>query len=530
MISAVFAAAAVTAEGQMDIAGDDLGRGRLVNTAVDERGRMVLHREDGPRPASGVSFHELDLADAVRPTRLSVVDPVMPDKESAGARRSRWPAAVTDIIAQVRFLQPDGAWSPWQPRNILSGGDLADRTGNGIPDGVSVMRLRTEGSTLFVDDPTPCPGDSWWRAQTVSGEGRFSDTHDAPPGRAVSLRLARDTSDGQDTAEFRRDLVPPGTTLTVSGWTRYDIGDETCMGVMSRFHEFDAEGRRIGKFVLLGDDDRHQPTGSSPWRWRAMTFTTGPETVRLGVYPVRMIRATGRAWAAAWEIREEPVFSPWGEGTILFREDFSSLNGWSADTPNGVRIEPAPSAAGGGALILSPRPGSVTSVVRDQPIPLRAGILYAFRIEMENRVPDTYDRTHDAWVSCYLEFLDSEGAPIDYAKAMVFRPEPLRPVGAAMVAPHGTFAGRFVLVASHKTYADPGRITGTMMARFRRLQLEESGYDPTWTARPPLVSIPLSAPPRATRMQIRAHLLTRDPALSPSFAGYTIETAAEPMP
>ena len=428
-------------------------------------------------------------------------------------------------MVQTRFPDAEGAWSPWQPRNLLAYGGFADGDGNGIPDGVTVMRLRTDGAALALGAPgaiPPCPPGSWWHDKTILREGSMVAREDLPPGLSSALVLARDTADGQDTAEMRRDLVPSGATLTVSGWNRHDIGDETSMGVMARFHEFDAAGRRVGKYVLLGDDDFHQPSGAVPWRWRALTFTTTPGTVRLGIYPIRMIRARGRAWAAGWEIREWAVFSPWGEGRVLLRDEFTGPDGWQADPPEAAEFRTDGAA---GTLLLTPAPGSVATVRRRDSVPLREKALYAFRIDMGNDVPAGYDATHDAWVSCYLEFRDDAGRVLDTVKAMAFRPDPAQPVGAAAFAPPGTAQGTFFIAASHKTYADAGRIRGAMQATFRRLQLEESAYDPQWSPRLADPAAVANVPEGARRMQVRARLLTRDPAVTPSFSGYEVRSA-----
>ena len=508
----------------MIIRGEELSSALSEGVVLDDRERLVLAQSGEGQTFQSYGAHTVSLelpaatdGVAVLPLSLDV-----PKSEESPRKWSHWPVAVCDVIVQTRFLLVDGSWSPWRPRNLLAGGGFEDKDGNGIPDGVTVMRLRSNGSELFVGTqtgPTPCPTNSWWREQTVLHSGSLVDTSELPPGVPAGLLLERDTSDGQDTAEMRRDLVPPGATLTVSGWNRYDIGTETSMGVMARFHEFDETGRRTGKYVLLGDDDFHQPSGTVPWRWRALTFTTMPDTVRLGTYPVRMIRAQGRAWAAGWEIRESSVFSPWGDGRIVFRDEFRDPEAWETDPPEAARFE---AESGQGTVVVSPAPGTVATLRQRVPFPLREKVLYAFRIDLGNRTSPAYDPTHDTWVSCYLEFRNGAGEVLDTVKAMAFRPDPAHPVGAAAFAPPGTRQGTLLLAASHKTYADSSRITGTMTATFRRLQVEESPYDPVWTPRPPDHALQEIIPEGARRMQVRARLMTRDPAISPSFSGYEI--------
>lgn len=508
-----------------------LRKGKFQGTALSERGRITLKQADPSQTGSESSYltfgtytYEVALPPGSGVSEVVTLSPDLPVEEKTPTDKGGWPSVATDLITQVRFLQPDGKWTPCQPRNLLTGGDFADQNRNGLPDWTSLMQLRSGGMILFTDSypvGSQAPSWNWWHGKEQRQRGNFVDKRETPPGASQSLRLERHTSKGQDTPEMRKDLVPPETTLTVSGWNRYDLGDQTSMGVMARFHEFNAEGDRINKYVLLGDDDFHQPTGRSSWRWRALTFTTMSGTVRLGIYPIRMITAQGRAWSANWEVREGSVYSGWGNPKAIFRETFHDLNGWELSHPamiSSVKTGYSTSHS----LVMKPPPLAVATAIQKNLIPIQEGKLYAFRVAMQNDTSAKYEPTHETWVSCYLEFLDADKRIRDYVKAMVFRPVLQRPVGAAMVAPPASKFARFRLVASHITYGERQNITGAMTASFSALQLEESAYDATWIPRPPGAKIKFSVPVRATKMQIRSWLLSRDRRVTPSLGGYSV--------
>ena len=448
--------------------------------------------------------------------RISLENPQTPP---GNAKSFMWPVLATDIITQARFHLKDGTWTDWQPRNLLRGGEMSDSDVDGIPDWASVMRLRESGNLMYADTSIsgcmPPKGD-YWEGKTRD-RGYFIDAVEHPPGASRSLRLTRDSSDGQDTSAMRLDLVPPDTDITICGWTKHDLGDATSMGVMSRFHEFDAGGNRVNKYVLLGDDDFHQPSGKSEWRWRAISFRSRPDTTFLNLYPIRMIAAQGRAWAANYEIRLGSVFSDWGSKRAVFREDFENLDGW--DIQNGALSDKA--VEGKHSLCLSPEPLKVVTAVQKKPIPVEPNQLYAFRVAMQNDVPAHYEPTHQAWMSAYLEFYDKDMRFLDYCKVMAFRPAFDRPAGAAMHAPKGSAYARFMLVASHISYGERTGMDGPMSAYFDALQFEKSDFDPSFIPRPsgPIL---LEAPPQADELEVRSLLLSRQADLKPTFSGYTL--------
>jgi hypothetical protein len=240
VLIALLGVAAVSQGAQTVISGKDiLERGSVAGVMLSPEGSARLES----RSLSGAAGLTLDLPEGRKSVTLRTLEVETP----GGARM--WPVLASDVITQVRFRLRDGKWTAWAPRNLLRGGDMADSDGDGIPDWTSVMRLRESKNLMYADtcvpDRPPPSGDYWVGKDRY--RGRFTDPVEAPPGAEQSLRLTRATSDGQDTAAMRLDLVPPDTDLTVCGWTKYDLGGETSMGVMARFHEFDGEGNRINK-------------------------------------------------------------------------------------------------------------------------------------------------------------------------------------------------------------------------------------------------------------------------------------------
>ena len=502
------------------LSGADLLK-RSEHVIVSSAGRLSLQ----PDALSGTCGATLPIPGG-HPKHITIrlADPITPPGDSAS---KMWPVLSTDIITQVRF-RVRGNWTDYQPRNILRGGDMADSDADGIPDWASVMRLREYGNLIYADtciSDWPPPENDYWHGKAIE-RGNFLDRVEHPRGAEQSLRLRRTTSDGQDTAAMRLDLVPPDIELTVCGWTKYDLGDETSMGVMARFHEFDAAGDRVNKYDLLGDDDFHQPSGRSDWTWRALSFKSLPETTFLNLYPIRMITAKGRAWAANYEIR---LGSVWGKGRVVFREDFESLDGWtiSAPTSRTASHSSLVTHQARSCLLLSPEPLQVVTATQKKPFEVKPGQMYAFRIAMQNDVPASYEKTHQAWMSAYLEFYDKDMRFLDYCKVMAFRPTMDRPSGAAMIAPKGSRYARFMLAASHITYAEKTGMTGPMRAYFDALQVEESDFDPTFAPRP-ADDINVVIPRGAEQMEIRSFLLTRRKGLSPTFNGYEVYWAQAP--
>jgi len=508
-----------------------LCRGNLAGTELTKEGLITLKQAGVSSVDSkpiystfGTYTYEIALPVNSSVLQIAALAPEMPSQEKSPFKWSNWPCVTTDIITQVCFLQPNGEWTVWQPHNLLAGGDFNDKNQNGIPDWTNVFLQRSGHNSIFVDRSIigwQPPENSWYCNNDMPLTGKFMDTIGLPIDASQSFRLERHTHDGQDVAEMCKDLVPPNATLTVSGWNCYDIEPKASMGVMARFHEYDAEGRRINKYVLLGDDDFHQPSGHSLWQWRALTFTTLPTTARLGIYPIRMITAQGQAWAANWEVREGAVYSEWGSSEAIFKEEFLHLDNWKLSHPAVSALKPS-GYSGSHSLVMEPPPLVVATAVQKDFIQVQEGKLYAFRIAMQNDASEKYELTHETWVSCYFEFFDENKHFLDYVKAMAFRPSLERPIGAAMVAPPGSRFARFLLVASHIIYGDRKKITERMSASFSALQLEESAYNMTWTPRPAGAVIEFQMPVRATRMKIKSLLLSRDRLVSPSFSGYSI--------
>jgi hypothetical protein len=264
-------------------------------------------------------------------------------EDSTDAMGLGFSSAQTDVVTQVRFLRPDGTWNPWTPRNLLAGGEFPDTNHDGIPDWTWVFQLRSDANAIFADwalaDPLPLlPG---WRKSShrldLPPRGVLWMRRRRRPARCIPYAWGVTPRTARTPPKCGGISCPPGTALTVSG-DRYDIAGRS-MGVTARFHEFDSKGERLNKFVLLGDDDFPQPADSSPWRWRALSLTTLPTTLRLGIYPIRMIRAQGalgRRTGRYVRARSTPKEG----GQIVFADDFSRPAASDFNRVIDVRVHP----------------------------------------------------------------------------------------------------------------------------------------------------------------------------------------------
>jgi hypothetical protein len=421
-----------------------------------------------------------------------------------------WPQLASDVIVQARYRRADGSVGAWQPADVLDAGAFADTGGDGIPDLTNVL-VGESSWDLFVDVATvgdPPPDQSWFTLRT---SGAFVDG-DHPDGVVErSLHLTAPGTGVQYLATLGKALVPPGTTLTLAGWNRYAI-PVASSGAMARWNEVDAAGVATTKYVMIGDDDFFAPEGTRGWTWRALTLTTEPSTVALNIVPARLNTVAGDMWAAGWQLREDAVYGTPG-ARVVFEETFASLR--DLDSPGAAWESSDPAVTrtaivdGRSVLQIDPAPREVVTVTQRAPIAVTPGTLYAVHVAMENRADPAYDRTHHTWLSTYLEFLDAGGQVIDHVKVQSFRPVLARPSGAAIVAPPGAVAARFLLAALHKTYA-PEPIDKTMTALFAELRLEEATYAIGASSRAPVQA--LAPDPAATGVEIRARLLRRDPA------------------
>lgn len=512
---------------QYQIVGSSLENCQRDHAVLDKQGRVRLEALGTNEVIThGTIICDYKIAQHRSVTSVSVRarDVPMPQDQSP---YSWWPTLTTDVITQVRFRRADGSYSPWEPRNVLDGGDFADSNSNGIPDDVNVLVGDADQNwSIYADTQTigPRPPDFWLPPERILNQASLVDASDHPEGLGPSLHIHKPWMGGQQLASMATALLPPDATWTVSGWNRFEKMDAP--DLMARFHEHDSTGASLTKYVLLGDDDFHAPNGRSGWTWRALSFTSEPRTAGLMLIPARLTASPGDMWASAFEIREGSVFS--STAPTLFQADFGTLDAWEVSDPavtTAVRV----GVGSIPALQISPTPGQVVTAVQRTPVPVREGALYAFQIAMENRASPSYDPTHETWVSCYLEFFDESMKFLEYAKVQVFRPVLDRPAAAATIAPAGARYARFFLAALHKTY-DGNELAGSMVALFSRLTLQESSYDPTFRARSRTTDIVPGCTPDAVAIQIRSRLLTRDRTTTPSLAGFDIQTGPHCTP
>ena len=504
--------------------GQDLQRCRFEDAKVAPDGRVRIAGEDaGITHTSGAMTCDYQLADDAAVTVVTLLGEDVPVLQTA-AEHGRWPLVATDIIMQARYLRSDGSYGPWEPRNVLLGGDFADQNQNGVPDSINVLvGDATDKWSLIADLEAvgPPPDGFWLGRESIATKGDLV-ANDPNPASPTALRLTKPWTGGGLLASMTTALVAPSTTWTVSGWTRWDKPDGP--DLMARFHELDSSGQTTTKYVLVGDDDFHQPTGSSPWRWRALTFTSEPATTGLMLIPARFTASMGEMSSAGFEIREGSVFDP-AQPTVS-EPDFSTLETWEISHPDAASVVSLGPGLEPG-LQLVPSAGEVVTARQRNPFPVTAGRVYAFTVAMENRASAEYDSTHDTWVSCYLEFLDGSMRVLDHAKAQVFRPRLEHPVAAAATAPPGSMYGRFLVAGLHKTYSAK-KLEGRMTAVVGGLRVASSSYDPSFQPRPAQRSVALRRQPGSVAVQVRARLLTRDPGVQPSFRGLAIQSRGLP--
>jgi hypothetical protein len=493
---------------------------RFQGAEVAADGRIRIAGGEGETgPTSGTVTCDYPLDHDGDVTTVGLLGEHVPVLQTA-ARFARWPLAATDIILQARHRFSDGRHGPWHPRNVLLGGDFADLNGNGIPDAVNVLVGDSSGNSwsLLADIAFagPPPEDFWLERSSIITSADLV-ANEPNPASARVLRVSKLWTGGGTMSTMTTALLAPSTTWTVSGWTRWDKPPGP--DAMARFHEVDRNANLTTKYVLVGDDDFHRPSGKSPWRWRALTFTSQASTTGLSLIPARLTSSSGEMAAAGFEIREGSLLDPAAE--VVSEPDLAALDTWEISEPGAARVV----ASGGGlgpALQLDPAPGQPVSAHQRDPFPLTEGQVYVVTLAMENRASPHYDPTHETWVSCYLEFLDADLRVLDHAKAQVFRPRLEHPVAAAALAPPGTRYGRVLLAALHRTYG-PEQLDGTMTALFAGLKVARTSYDPAFQPRPPQRSVTLPREPGAVGVQVRTRLLTRDPQVQPSYSGLVVQ-------
>lgn len=384
----------------------------------------------------------------------------------------------SDVILQYRLLQCNEAgycWSEWLPRNILPGGDFRDSNGNGIPDGVEILEFNGKRAV--------------WTDRPRDGLSRyFHDVHEhATPLLSVAMddkrafRFTKSHEDGQVIVQMHSDRIPTGAPLTVSGWNGWDLGTNQTMGLMSRFHELDAQGNRLNKIMFIGDDDWHQPGGRSTLKWRAVTFVPRERARRLNLYAARLISSSGTLETAQYQIQQDSLADKRHLGKCL--ADFSSfvLKEWSLSDSDLV-------SSASDCLSISPRPHS-NAFALSPAFELHGVNRACLVVEMDVQVPERYDDldpSHKAWASTYLELLDSAENVVDVIKLSVCRPRFGGVLASAGEVPPEAIKARLRLVASHQSYLQPhqkANMDGEMLCRWRNIRVYESLYPQEFRSR-----------------------------------------------
>ncbi len=409
-------------------------------------------------------------------------------------------AAHADVLTQIRWKLPDGSWSEWFPENILPGGNFPDSNNSGIPDSVHILNLTSPVTVLSDISKNQMP--DWVDIHTTYVAPSLIEEHN----NQRILHVSRADKDGQTIVMMKSDRIPPACAVTVSGWNGWRLPRGYTMGLMSRLHEIDAYGNRLNKIMFIGDDDFCEPGETAPLHWRAVSFVPRLDTVRLNLYPARLIESEGELMVSHYQVRTDSLADSAYRGEEIYSYTFEDLKGWEIQDPflvethnNSVIVKPHPLTY---SYLLSP----VFEIPEVECI--------ALSVEMDIEVPrryNDYDPSHKAWMSTYLELLNDKGALVDAIKVSACRPRFGDILAAAGQRRPDVRLGRVRLVASHISYLMPkekiANMDGVMISRWRNLRIFVSRYPQGWRGR--LDEEPLNAGeiPPAEHIQVRTILL-----------------------
>ena len=423
-----------------------------------------------------------------------------------------------DIIVQVRTHKEDGTngrWTEWWPQNLLRGGSFRDATGNGIPDGVDILEFGEQGR-LWTDNPREGLS-KWFGAVFTESDPPMVSQRD---GNSI-FRFCKARADGQTIVQMHSDRVPTAQYLTVSGWNGWDLGNAQTMGLMSRFHEIDAQGRRLNKLMFIGDDDWNQPGGISPLMWRAVTFKPRRETRRLNLYAARLISSSGTLECAKYQVHQDSLASEQHLGVCLKRFDRMNSEEWSFSDPD-------LSFADEHSLQMRPHPHSNSSALGSC-FALCGARRVCVIAEMDVQVPERYDDhdpSHKAWASSYLELLDSEERVAGVVKVSVCRPRFGDELACAGEVPSNAVKARLRLVASHQSYLQPDdrkNMDGEMFCRWSQIRVFESRYPQEFRTRLDEDSFRPGEVPLTRGAEVRAIVLGDSSESSPVLRSIRVE-------
>ncbi len=415
-----------------------------------------------------------------------------------------------DVLVQLRWRMNDGDWSPWWPENILPGGEFRDRDGSGLADLADILEF--DGAAILRSDLPDARMPDWVTTHVMTASSPLVHSTAGGP----ELIVPKPRAAGQVIVQMRSDRIPPAPFVTVSGWNGWDLGDIHTMGLMSRFHEIDRHGDRLDKIMFIGDDDWHQPGGTAPLRWRAVTFQPHDATRRLNLYAARLISSPGTLRAARYQVRCDSLADPRVATPFDARFHAPSLQ-----DPDAWMFEDSGLAAlDDGILTLRPLPHTNTWAL-SRPFDLPEVPRIGFAVEMDVQVPERYndfDPSHKAWASTYLELLSEyEDTVLDVIKISVCRPRFGSLLASAGERPAAARKVRLRLVASHQSYLSEDQkanMTGEMIVRWRHLQLFKCTYPTVWRGRLDRDPIQPNEIPPSTVYEFRAQLLA-DPSIPP---------------
>ncbi len=334
-----------------------------------------------------------------------------------------------------------------------------------------------------------------------------------------SVSFTKEQEEGQAIIMMRSDRIPSSRFLTISGWNGWDLDDTYTMGLMSRFHELDAEGNRLNKIMFIGDDDWNQPGGIAPMHWRAVTFQPRDDTLRLNLYAIRLIASAGTVRAARYQLRQDSLADEIFRGKHIRRLNTGDVNAWHM-------LEPGLVESTDNAIVVRPFPLTSTYLVSPTYMLPRVERI-GFSVTMGVNVPERYndrDPSHKAWMSTYLELIDYRGRVVDTIKVSACRPRFGDVLAAAGEIHPWAKKWRIRLVASHQTYLprkDKKNMDGEMICRWRAIEVFECTYPQDYRAR--LNEQPLTPGeiPTTSLLQIRVTFLADKTTPSPELKSIT---------
>jgi len=375
--------------------------------------------------------------------------------------------AKCDIITQVRYAAEAGKWTEWTPANILSNGDFRA----GAPKGCRLIGAGgPAGVRRFVSAPMVKTGEPipLWRAV-------------ATPGAEVTFAASVFSETPKDERAAPR---PP----------------EAELGVGAGFN--DAAGKLRARTTMKTWDP-----GAKSWRRLAAGMSV-PRSARTfdgrAEYAVgRNVRPDGSSvWVAGGTLTFE---DPAAQRRALVRADFSNTANWAA---RGAPIQWTGGDRPAASLVLNDAHSASGAASR-------SAARFKHRGWAEVRAAVSLQ---NASAAVTVLFLDAAGKPVTCSHSLRCDAED----GTYRIWGRGAVPAK--AVAARLMFGAARREAKAGEATFHSIELAACDPVPAFRPRAPVDVVRFPRPVQAAQLEIRSFLLSADPKLSPSFAGYIIET------